>query len=104
MPSLFDQLKESAFEWRKGGYACDEYSLIGEILAWQMESETETGEPTFKFLREPQFLALETYWYVRLKLGTPHILDLYKRYYGHDKKIFFDSLGISMSSDALEWA
>ena len=56
--------------------------------------ETETGEPTFKFLREPQFLALETYWYVRLKFRTPHILDLYKRYYGHDKKIFFDSLGI----------
>ncbi len=104
MPSLFDQLKESAFEWRKGGYACDEYSLIGEILAWQMESETEAGEQNLKFLREPQFLALETYWYVRLKLGTPHILDLYQRYYGHDKKVFFDALGISMSSDALEWA
>ena len=104
MSSLFDHLKESAFEWRKSGYACDEYSLIGEILAWQMEFETETGEPTFKFLREPQFLALETYWYVRLRLGTPHILDLYKRYYGHDKKVFFDALGISMSSDALEWA
>ena len=53
MPSLFDQLKESTLEWRKGGYACDEYSLIGEILAWQMESETEAGELNLKFLREP---------------------------------------------------
>ena len=51
----------------------------------------------------PQFLALETYWYVRLTLGTPRILDLYKRYYGHDKKIFFDALGIVLSRDALEW-
>ncbi len=37
-------------------------------------------------------------------MATPHILDLYKHYYGRDKKIFFDALGISMSSDALEWA
>ena len=25
MTILFDDLKQSAFEWRKGGYACDEY-------------------------------------------------------------------------------
>ena len=102
MTILFDDLKQSALEWRKGGYACDEYPLIGEILAFQ--KETQEGTSTLKFLRDPQFLALEVYWYVRLKLNTPHIIDLYKHYYGDDKRTFFETLGVPMSGDALEWA
>ena len=100
MPLLFDDLKQSALNWRKGGYACDEHPLIGEILAYQMEADS----PSLKFLREPQFLALKVYWYVRLKLQTPHVIDLYKHYYGKDKKTFFATLGVPMSRDALEWA
>ena len=102
MSFLFDELKQSALEWRGRGYACDDYPLIGEILAFQMEAREDS--PALRFLREPQFLALEVYWHVRLKLKTPHIMDLYKRYYGHDKRIFFHALGVPMSSDALEWA
>ena len=101
MTTLFDDLKQSALEWRKGGYACDESPLIGEILAYQME--VQEGTPVLKFLREPQFLALEAYWYVRLKLKTPHIIDLYKHYYGEDKKTFFDALGVPMPREALDW-
>ncbi len=103
MPFLFDSLKQSVTEWRKSGYACKDYPLIGEILSWQKETR-EDDFATFKFLREPQFLALEVYWYVRLKLETPHVIDLYKKYYGNDKKDFFDVLGVSISRDALEWA
>ena len=66
--------------------------------------EVQEGAPVLKFLREPQFLALEVYWYVRLKLKTPRIIALYKHYYGGDKKTFFDTLGVPMSRDALEWA
>lgn len=102
MTTLFDDLKQSALDWRKGGYTCDEHPLIGEILAYQME--VQEGAPVLKFLREPQFLALEVYWYVRLKLKTPRIIALYKHYYGRDKKTFFATLGVPMSRDALEWA
>ncbi len=102
MPILYEDLKQSALEWRKGGYACDDYPLIGTILSYQMEAQED--RPALKFLREPQFLALEVYWYVRLVLKTPHIIDLYKHYYEGDKKTFFDTLGVPMSRDALEWA
>ena len=102
MPILYEDLQKSALDWRKGGYACDDYPLIGEILTYQMESQED--RPTLKFLREPQFLALEVYWYVRLVLKTPHIIDLYKHYYEDDKKTFFHALGVPMSRDALEWA
>ena len=102
MPILYEDLKQSTLEWRKGGYACDEYPLIGEILSYQMEAQED--RPALKFLREPQFLALEVYWFVRLVLKTPHIIDLYKHYYEGDKKTFFDALGVPMSRDALEWA
>ncbi len=104
MPRLFDQLKESVLEWRQGGYTCTEHPLVGEILAWQTDSETQGAQPILKFLREPQFLALETYWYIRLELKTPHIIDLYKRYYGHDKRALFDALAVPVSSDVLEFA
>ena len=102
MPILYEDLQKSALEWRKGGYACDDYPLIGEILSHQKGSQED--RPVLKFLREPQFLALEVYWYVRLILKTPHIIDLYKHYYEDDKKTFFNALGVPMSRDALEWA
>lgn len=100
--TLFNQLAEDSAQWRKGGYACTDFPLIGEILAFQKEAQEDS--PALKFLREPQFSALETYWYVRLKLGTPHIIDLYKRYYGHDKRALFDALGAPISRDALDYA
>ena len=100
MPFLFDKLKQAATEWRGSGYTCDDYPLIGEILAWQTERQGD--EATLKFLREPQFLALEVYWYVRLVLKTPHIIELYKRYYGENEADFFEALGVPISKDALE--
>ncbi len=104
MALLFDDLRQSTLEWRKCGYACDEYPLIGEILCYQIETEAQEDSPILKFLRESQFLALEVYWYVRLKLKTPHIINLYKHYYEDDKRTFFNALGVPISEDALEWA
>lgn len=101
-PFLFNALKRAAGEWRQGGYPCGDYPLIGEILAWQTEKQEDRLSP--KYLRDPQLLALEVYWYVRLALKTPHILDIYRHFYGADKKVFFDALGVSISRDALEWA
>ena len=98
---LFNALKAATDEWRRGGYPCGDYPLIGEILAWQTERRENRSVP--KYLRDPQLLALEVYWYVRLALKTPHILDIYRRFYGEDKEAFFEALGVSMSRDALEW-
>ena len=103
MPRLFDDLKQSARQWRQDGYVCDEYPLIGEILGYQMESG-ELENPSLHFLRQPQFLALEIYFYVRLVLKTPRTIDLYKHYYGADKQSFFEALGVPLSSDARQWA
>ena len=102
MSLLFDNLKHSTHGWRKSGYPNDNYPLIGEILSWQTEKQEDS--PSLKFLREPQFLALEVYWYVRLVLKTPHIIDLYKHYYADNKRDFFDALGVSISKDALDFA
>ncbi|MBW2168275.1 MAG: hypothetical protein JRG69_03270, partial [Deltaproteobacteria bacterium] len=41
--------------------------------------DSEIG--TRRFLRTPQIHALETYWYLRLLEKTPHIFDLYKRFF-----------------------
>ena len=38
----------------------------------------QPGGPGFR-LRLPQVRALETYWYLRLVEGTPHIVDLYRK-------------------------
>ena len=96
---MFEKLRDDALAWRNSGYGGTDFPLIGEILAWQMEEQPMDGEsaPAMKFLREPQFLALEAYWYVRLVSKTPHIIALYKHYYGGDKRDFFDALGVSIS-------
>ena len=103
MSHLFERLKESILDWRSGGYACDEYPP-GKRNSRLPDGSTGGWPQPLKFLRDPQFFSLEVYWYVRLELKTPHILDVYKHYYGDDKKAFFDALGIPMSRDALEWA
>ncbi len=61
--------------WRAEGYPSPEYPAIAEMLEWA--ADPESGMP--RFLRLPQIRALETYWYLRLVEGTPHIFDLYRR-------------------------
>jgi hypothetical protein len=58
------------------GYSSD-FDAIAEILEYQIEPGTASP----RLLRKPQLRALETYWYLRLVAGTPHILDLYRRLY-----------------------
>ena len=62
-------------DWRTNGYPHDEHPVVGEILEWCVDPETGAS----RFLRRPQIRALETYWYLRLVAGTPHVLDLYRR-------------------------
>ena len=97
---LYEILRDDAEKWRKNGYPCSDYPLVGEILRWQFEGDTEE-RGALKYLREPQFQSLEVYWYLRLVSKTPHIVELYKHYYGDDISVFCGALGIRISQDAL---
>lgn len=91
---LHEKLKESVREWREQGYACDDYPMIGEILSYQcLEND---GTSTLRYLRAPQFLALEVYWYIRLILRTPHIIEIYKHFFGDNLSDFLNATDISL--------
>lgn len=98
MQHLFEKLREDTLNWRKDGYPCQDYPLIGEILRWQFEGEAD-DRVQLKYLREPQFQSLELYWYLRLVLKTPHIVKLYRHYYDTtgDIRDFCEAFGIPLS-------
>ena len=73
---LYEALSRSVSEWREQDYAHDEYDTVSEILSWASNPEGEGFR-----LRPPQLRALETYWYLRLVKGTPHISDLYQEFF-----------------------
>lgn len=74
MPHLYHILAQRVDQCRAQGYPHSEYAgAISEILQWAANPEG----PGFR-LRPPQVRALETYWYLRLVAGTPHVIDLYK--------------------------
>lgn len=80
MENLHQIIRSKVDEWRDSGYPCENFPAITEILEYQVESEEAsegTRVDTWRFLREPQMRALETYWYLRLIQSTPHISDLY---------------------------
>ncbi len=102
MQYLFEKLRENRLSWRDEGYPCPDYPLIGEILRYQFEGEPQERISP-KYLRHPQFESLELYWFLRLVRKTPHIVDLYKHYYGEDKRDFFEALGIPLDPNELQW-
>lgn len=66
--------------WRKSDYPCEEYPAISEILDWSRDPDTGA----LRYLREPQFRALEVYWYLRLVERTPRIPELYRSLFPTD--------------------
>jgi hypothetical protein len=86
---LHELIAARVAEWRDGGYPHDAYPAISEILEFQ--TDLDAGAP--RFLRAPQLQALETYWYLRLVEGTPHVLDLYRRLYPATTE-FLEALGL----------
>jgi len=73
---LYEALAQRVEEWHKEHYPNSNYPAIAEILEWAADPET-TGWR----LRIPQLRALEVYWYLRLVENTPHIYELYQRYF-----------------------
>ena len=95
--TLSELLKNKVKEWRKADYPC-KFSAIQEILDYA-SIDTKTGEKTLRYLRPPQLEALETYWYLRLQENTPHIFDLYKKYFQNEALL--DVLNIKLSVEYL---
>lgn len=77
MRHLYEVIQDKVAAWRTSRYLCPDFPAIGEILDYG-RLPWSAG---LRFLRKPQFRALETYWYLRLVEGTPHIPDLYSRYF-----------------------
>lgn len=90
--NLYEALALRVDEWRKSGYEHEENPAIEEILEWAKNPST-----TFR-LRSPQFKALETYWYLRLKENTPHVLDIYKKAFDKNSERL-KSLGLEHLKD-----
>ncbi len=82
MSYLYQVLAQRVDAWRVANYPGDEYPAIREILEFATEDD-ETGQ--LRYLRRAQFRALETYWYLRLVLGTPRIPDLYAKLFPKPK-------------------
>ena len=70
--NLFEILVEKTKEWRDNNYQSDDFPAISEILLFAKE------DSKLRFLREPQFRAMEVYWYLRIKQNTPDFISLYK--------------------------
>ena len=93
--ALYSILKSKVLEWRKNKHQSD-YPIISEILDFNFDPEAGN----LRFLRKAQFEALETYWYLRLIEGTPHIFDLYKKFYD-DPVELFKALNLNISQEDL---
>lgn len=83
MTELHQELATRVKAWREAGYPVVKYSSASEVLDWAVDAVS--GAP--RFLRRAQIRALETYWYLRLVEGTPHVLDLYKAIFGKQSEL-----------------
>jgi len=88
MEYLYEILSAGAQRWRGEGYPVQGYPTVGEILEHQTHEEGG-----LRYLRKPQFRALEVYWYLRLVKQTPCIFQLYQDLY-HRKAGLLEALGV----------
>lgn len=89
MTHLHQVLAREVDKWRKEGYPSPDYPAIAEIFEWARDPDTGA----LRFLRAPQLRALETYWYLRLVEGTPHIFTLYQRLFPNPPDLL-EALGL----------
>lgn len=92
MNHLHLRLAQRVEQWQANGYPVKPYPALAEILEWACGVESQNS----RFLRHPQLKALETYWYLRLVEGTPHVFDLYRKVYPPDENLaeLLESLGV----------
>ncbi len=88
--SLFKKLQERVKIWRGDNYYCENYPQIAEILYYN-----KIDENNFRFLRKPQFDAIEVYLYLRFVLKTKQAIDIYKEIFAGDKEALLRALSIT---------
>lgn len=89
MNHLYQIIQQNVSSWRDQGYPSPDYPAISEILKYA----TLPDSYILRFLRAAQVRALETYWYLRIVEGTPHIFDLYQKYFERTTDLL-NALGI----------
>jgi len=90
---LYNRLTDLVGQWRERDYESPSYPAVAEIFDWAVEDET--GH--FRFLRPPQFRALEVYWYLRIVAGTPRVIDLYEKLFD-SKAALLKALGLEQGA------
>ena len=96
--TLFEKIQEQIKAWRDGNYACQQYPQIKEILNYN-----KIDDGGFRYLRKPQFEAIEAYLYLRFVLKTPQTIELYKILFEDDKISLFKTFGIvHVNKDAVD--
>ncbi len=90
MTHLHTVLSGKVAQWRQDGYPVTDHPAIAEILDWAVDADSGLS----RFLRAPQLRALETYWYLRLLEGTPHVFRLYEKLFP-DPADRLDALGLA---------
>jgi len=91
MNHLYQILSDKTRQWREADYPCEQFPAISDILAYQNVDETGGS---LRFLRPPQFKALEAYWHLRLVEKTPHIFTLYRNLFTKQSELLA-ALGMS---------
>ena len=76
--NLLSKLQIQVEKWRQDNYQSEKYPLIRDILEHAKKQD---------FLRQSQFEAIETYFYLRTELNNPTLLDLYKQLFEKPKEI-----------------
>lgn len=64
---------------------------------WKAKINGKNARFALRYLRQPQLEALETYWYLRVVMKTPHIFDLYKKWFEADELL--KALGVPNHSE-----
>jgi hypothetical protein len=73
---MLSKIQSKVIEWRDQNYKTENYSTIKEFLQFQKENGT------LKYLRQPQFEAIETYFYLR-------IVEIIQPYLNFTKNTFY---------------
>ena len=62
-------------------------------MDWSQDNEAGG----LRYLRRPQFRAVETYWYLRLVRKTAHIFDLYRHFFPRPRELR-EALGLTQDA------
>ena len=99
MELLHHKLKKDVKDWRDNNYKCN-ISEVKEILEYQIVdyqfNNKEKLITSLRYLRKPQFEALETYCYLRFVKHTKHIIELYREYYKNPNDLL-QVLGVNLN-------